>query len=256
MRNDGLSITAGRSSGAKPALGGSDPSTPSFFRTGLVEYNTVNKSRDLGRLNNFSGKFSGFIGGQTGSPTIYFKVETIGAADLRVTKNAINKYTDGYISVNVLNADHKLVEVNDFGFAYNNEVVNTEKKESVSSLPAGIYYFTVSTNQWQSIPYSINIQAIRFIGIEGPAIISAGLRDASLSPRCVVQQLGRLPSSRQFHPSTRSNKLLARRFFLRAQGAHLLFHPVLLLVDFCLAVDSSKHTHTRLALLPRALCLV
>ena len=92
-----------------------------------------------------------------------------------MSKNPINKYTDQSISINVLNSERKLVEVNDFGFAYNNEIVNTDKKESVSSLPAGIYYFTITTNTWQAVPYSVTIQAIRFTAIEGAAIVSASL---------------------------------------------------------------------------------
>ena len=175
LRNDGLSITGGRDTGLPPAVGGSTPSSPSFLRPALVEYNSVYQSRDLGKLNNFLGKFSGEIGSQVGTSTIYFKLETLGPADIRVSKNPINKYTDNYISINVLNSERKLVEVNDFGFAYNNEIVNTDKEESVSSLPAGVYYFTVSTNTWQAVPYSVTIQAIRFTAIEGAAIVSASL---------------------------------------------------------------------------------
>ena len=175
LRNDGLSITGGRTTGLPPAVGGSTPSSPSFLRPALVEYNSVHQSRDLGKLNNFLGKFSGEIGSQTGTSTIYFKLETLGPADIKVSKNPINKYTDQSISINVLNSERKLVEVNDFGFAYNNEIVNTDKKESVSSLPAGIYYFTITTNTWQAVPYSVTIQAIRFTAIEGAAIVSASL---------------------------------------------------------------------------------
>ena len=175
LRNDGLSITGGRDTGLPPAVGGSTPSSPSFLRPALVEYNSVYQSRDLGKLNNFLGKFSGEIGSQVGTSTIYFKLETLGPADIRVSKNPINKYTDQSISINVLNSERKLVEVNDFGFAYNNEIVNTDKEESVSSLPAGVYYFTVTTNTWQAVPYSVTIQAIRFTAIEGAAIVSASL---------------------------------------------------------------------------------
>lgn len=175
LRNDGLSITGGRDTGLPPAVGGSTPSSPSFLRPALVEYNSVHQSRDLGKLNNFLGKFSGEIGSQTGTSTIYFKLETLGPADIKVSKNPINKYTDQSISINVLNSERKLVEVNDFGFAYNNEIVNTDKNESVSSLPAGVYYFTVTTNTWQAVPYSVTIQAIRFTAIEGAAIVSASL---------------------------------------------------------------------------------
>ena len=108
LRNDGLSITGGRTTGLPPAVGGSTPSSPSFLRPALVEYNSVHQSRDLGKLNNFLGKFTGEIGSQTGTSTIYFKLETLGPADIKVSKNPINKYTDQSISINVLNSERKL----------------------------------------------------------------------------------------------------------------------------------------------------
>tara|TARA_B100000035_G_scaffold49461_1_gene38029 strand:+ start:22663 stop:24720 length:2058 start_codon:yes stop_codon:yes gene_type:complete len=175
LRNDGVSYVAGKPTGLPPALGGSDPSGPTFMRPAFVRYGSVNQSRDLGVVSNFFGEFTGEIGSQVGTNTIYFKLETIGPADLLVKRNAVNKYTDRFVSINVLDANRKLVEVNDFGFAYNNEVVNTPGEESLSSLPAGVYYFSISTDQWQAVPYSVTIQAIRFIAIDGAAQISAAL---------------------------------------------------------------------------------
>ena len=176
LRNDGLSITAGLASGTPPTTqGGSDSSTPSFLRTSFVRYSNVHSARDLGPLNNFLGELKGTVGGESGTNTIFIRLETLGASDIRFTKNVVNKYTDRFISIGVLDSNRKQVELNDYGFAYKNDIHNTDTDESLQSLPAGVYYFTISTNQWQRIPYSVTIQAIRFSAIEGVAQVSAAL---------------------------------------------------------------------------------
>ena len=165
-------ITASPPSGAavgKPQFthAGSDPSNPSFLRPRFVKYNSVTKSRDIGRVNNFFGTFSGDIGSQVGSPTLFFKMEVAGKATLRINKNAVNKYTDKEISVGILDANRKQIPLDSSGFAYLNDLVATPEDESIEPLPGGTYYFTISSSQWQKIPYSVSIQAIRFKGIEG-----------------------------------------------------------------------------------------
>ena len=165
-------ITASPPGGAavgKPQFthAGSDPSNPSFLRPRFVKYNSVSKSRDLGKVNNFFGTFKGDIGSQVGSPTLFFKMEISGKATLRINKNAVNKYTDKQISVGILDANRKQIPLDSSGFAYINDLVATSEDESLEPLPGGTYYFTVSSSQWQKIPYSVSIQAIRFKGIEG-----------------------------------------------------------------------------------------
>ena len=59
-----------------------------------------------------------------------------------------------------------------FGFAYNNDNAATEDNEALDPLPGGTYYFTVSSSQWQKIPYSISIQAIRFKDIQGEVLLT------------------------------------------------------------------------------------
>lgn len=153
----------------RPGLdyGGSSPSDPSFLRPDRVLYNSISKSRDLGDINNFKGTFSGSIGAETGTQTIFFKANILGKASIQIQKNSINKYTDKQISVGILNADRRPINVNDFGFAYENEILSTEKQEFLEPLPKGTYYFTVSSSLWQKIPFSVDIQAIRFVSLDG-----------------------------------------------------------------------------------------
>ena len=152
--------------------GGSDPSTQSFLRPRFTKYNSVSKSRDLGRINNFFGTFNGEIGAESGSQTLFFKIHTLGAASLRITKNTSNRYTDKQISIGILDANRKQVQTSVQGFAFQNEILNTDKTEGAEPLPGGTYYFTVSSSQWQKIPYSISIQAIRFKDIKGEVVLT------------------------------------------------------------------------------------
>lgn len=158
----------------KPGLdyGGSSPSDPSFLRPNRVLYNSISKSRDLGNINNFKGTFSGTIGSETGTQTIFFKANILGKAAIQISKNKINKYTDNQISVGILDADRKPINVNDFGFAYRNEILSTDEQEFLEPLPKGIYYFTVSSSLWQKISFSVDIQVIRFVSLNGSVTLS------------------------------------------------------------------------------------
>lgn len=173
IRNITASPAAGGPAG-KPSEnnGGSSPTDPSFLRPQFVKYNSVSKSRDLGSLDNFLGTFSGEIGSEVGSPTLFFKMNVLGSATLRFTKNASNRYTDKQISIGILDSNRKQVQMDQYGFAYNNDNIATNDNESVDPLPGGTYYFTVSSSQWQKIPYSVSIQAIRFKEIKGEVLLS------------------------------------------------------------------------------------
>lgn len=156
----------------KPAAspqGGSDPSYPTFIRPRYVRFNSVAKARDLGLINNIFTQFAGQIGTQVGTNTIFFKVTTTGPADLRIKKNSVNRFTDGYLSVGILDENRKPVPQTDTGFAYQNEVVNTPESEFENYVPGGTYYFTLTSSQWQALDFNIDIQVIRFRELGGVA---------------------------------------------------------------------------------------
>ena len=155
------------------SYGGSDPTQPSFLRPYYVKYNSISKSLDLGTLDNLLGVFKGHIGSQAGTNTIYITVHTTGAADIRITKNSINRHTDQYISVGILDANRKPLSLTATGYAYANEIINTPQSEFEARPPAGVYYFTVSSSQWQSLPFSINAQVFRYIELSGTAEVTA-----------------------------------------------------------------------------------
>ena len=149
------------------------PTVPFHLQPSLVKYNSVGKSRDLGIVNNFLGQFSGLIGSEAGAATLFFKITTLGPADLRILINPVNRFTDNFISVGIADANRKSLNVNDFGFAYKNESTNTERLELLDPMPAGEYYFTISSSQWQNIPYSVEIQAIRFMSLSGVVTLTS-----------------------------------------------------------------------------------
>lgn len=154
------------------AQGGSEPSYPSFIRPQYVRFNSVVKARDLGLLNNIYVNFAGKVGSQVGASTVFFKLETTGPADLRISKNPINRFTDGYISVGLLNDQRKPVPTTANGFGFRNDIANTPANEYEEYLPGGVYYFTVSSNQWQALDFDITIQVIRFRELSGRAEVS------------------------------------------------------------------------------------
>lgn len=172
FRNDTPSPPTGGPTRPGLDYGGSSRSDPSFLRPDRVLYNSITKSKDLGDVNNFKGTFSGSIGAETGTQTLFFKANILGKANIRIQKNSINKYTDNQISVGVLNADRRPINVNESGFAYKNEILSTEKQEFLEPLPTGTYYFTVSSSLWQKIPFSVDIQVIRFVGLDGNATLT------------------------------------------------------------------------------------
>jgi hypothetical protein len=214
INQPGLSRPAGAIAGPpESSYGGSSPSYPSFLRPQFVNFNSASKARDLGALDNLLGVFTGQIGSQDGTNTIFITVRTTGAADIRITKNAINRYTDQYISVGILDANRKSLPLTATGYAYSNEIVNTPQSEFETQLPAGVYYFTVSSSQWQSIPFSVNAQVFRYVELSGTAAVTAP---------CI----GRLPLVKTGGITTLTNEstgtVLAPSELALAQGAAAL----------------------------------
>ena len=153
----------------KASYGGSDRSSPSFLRPEHVKYNSPSKAKDLGIVVNLNTTVTGSVGSELGTNTLYFKVTTTGESDLKVVKNALNKYEDQYISFGVLNKHFDQVSLRPDGFAYQNEIENTEILEGNLQLPPSTYYITVCNSQWQALPFSVSIKVIRYLLLNGTA---------------------------------------------------------------------------------------
>ena len=149
------------------SYGGSVKTSPSFLRLDHVKFNSISKAKDLGSVDNLNTRITGNIGTEVGTNTIYFKVQSLGEADIRITKNFLNKHTDKYISIGVLSGNKQPIPLTDSGFAYKNDIINTDVDEKLLQLKAGIFYFTISSSQWQKLPYSVNLEVIRYVQLYG-----------------------------------------------------------------------------------------
>lgn len=149
------------------AYGGSDKSSPSFLRPERVKYNSPAKAKDLGTVDNLATTLTGSVGSEHGANTLYFKVVTNGESDLKITKNILNKFEDKYLAVGILDSEYKPLQLDENGFTHFNEIVNTIPLEAILQQPKGTYYFTITNSQWQSIPFSVNAQVIRYILLDG-----------------------------------------------------------------------------------------
>ena len=151
------------------SYGGSSKTSPSFLRLDHVKFNSISKAKDLGSVDNLNVVITGTIGSESGTNTLYFKVVTEGQSDIRITSNPINKYTDKYLSLGVLDGNKKPMPLTGDGFAYRNDLINTTVNENLLQLPPGIFYYTITSSQWQSVPYSINLEVIRYLQLYGTA---------------------------------------------------------------------------------------
>jgi len=156
-----------------PALehpyGGSDDTSASFMRSRYVKFNSLQKAQDLGVVSNLLAVATGNVGSQSGTNTVFFAVETDGRAQLRITNSSTSPYTSRYISVGILDSAHKPLPLNAQGYAYADDIHGTSVDESAELLDPGVYYFTVSTNQWQSLPFEVTLQVFRYASLIGAA---------------------------------------------------------------------------------------
>lgn len=165
----GGSLEQGLPQGPPLAYGGSEPTLPSFLRPYYVKYNSVTKSRDLGETEILIADFSGQIGSQSGANTLFFKVTLARDLDLRVVKTHTGASTDRWISVGILDSERKPIPMTPAGYGYLNDIHNTVIDESKSRLPAGTYYITVSSSQWQSLPFAFTLFVGSYALLSGDA---------------------------------------------------------------------------------------
>ena len=146
----------------KGGYGGSDSSRPSFNRPAYVKYNSFEKARDLGTVDNLEITLEGDIGTETGASSKFYKVNIAGDADLRIVLNTLSQYTGKYISVGILDKDRQQLPLNASGYAYKNQASNTALDEYLEPLKKGLYYFTVSSSRWQSTQFSVTFSVFRY----------------------------------------------------------------------------------------------
>lgn len=158
------------------AYGGSDNTASSFIRPQYAQYNSLTKSRDFGKLDNFGANLTGVVGSQTGRSTLFFRLETTAAAKIGIKKRMDNPINDRTISVGVLDADHNPMPLGEDGFSFFAPIYNNSHAGIFDRMPPGVYYFTVSTNQWRETPFSVDIFVQRYLELKGVARLTAAPR--------------------------------------------------------------------------------
>lgn len=150
------------------SYGGADSTAPSFVRPQYVRYNTFQKSRDFGPVDNLDAILSGEIGGSLGAPTLFFRVETERQCRLGIVKNPINRFVDATLSVGIVDSKRDAIQIGDDGFA--------QAAASYGSDPAigqlldpGEYFFLVSSSRWQAQPFEVFITVISYRNMAGSA---------------------------------------------------------------------------------------
>lgn len=150
------------------AYGGSDSTSPSFLRPQYVKLNSLSKSKDFGPIESLTASLSGTIGTEVGSSTHYFRVECVEPVKIRYTKQAVaSKYDTTRVSIGLLDSERKPIDLDPDGFASppqsdDERLLSTagNTQQGFQFLPAGVYFFTVTSNQWRSCEYAVEI----FIG--------------------------------------------------------------------------------------------
>lgn len=153
----------------RQSYGGSDNTASSFIRPQYVQYNSLKKSRDFGRIDNFGAHLTGAVGGQTGSSTLFFRLETTAIAKIGIRSRMDNPITDRTISVGILDSERNPMPLSDDGFSYLAPIHNSSQIGAFDRMPPGTYYFTVSTNQWRETPFSVDILVQRYLELKGIA---------------------------------------------------------------------------------------
>lgn len=153
----------------RKSYGGSDSTALSFLRTQYITLNSLSKSRDLGLVDNLSATLTGVVGGHTGRSTLFFRIETRGISRIGIKKTVFNPIDDRNISVGVLDGDHNPMPLTEEGAAYFSAIHNSDHPQANDRLEPGVYYLTVSTNQWRETPFSVVAFSRRYLECRGAA---------------------------------------------------------------------------------------
>lgn len=159
----------------RKSYGGSDNTRPSYQRPQYVQYNTYQKAKDFGLRDNLNTIVSGEVGGEVGAATLYYKVTVANPTDLRVLQGQVNERTDRFITVGISDSERRPLRLDESGYARPSDIYNTDVNEATTRQPAGTYYFTVSSSQWQALPFVMTMLAITYKELSGVASGSAPL---------------------------------------------------------------------------------
>ncbi len=193
------------------SYGGSDNTAPSFNNTQYVRYGSAQAALDLGPVEQLRAEVEGLVGSESGASSLFFRFSTARPARIGARRVPLNPYTDQYVSVALSTSDGAMVAVEEHGLATSPagqnqgnrvtlvnpmqigyvetgywlpgyadaddiglaEIVDLGEAPIGAQLPAGSYFFVVSSSQWQALPY-------RFILSVAPSAALRGVAEFSL----------------------------------------------------------------------------
>lgn len=150
------------------SYGGADNTAASFLRPQYVRYNSIAKSLDLGRVENLNAVIGGTIGSEVGAPTLFFKVETTQSARIGIIKNPINRFVDATLQEGIVDRHLNQVAVGEDGFGIAGGIT-ADQAGRTGLLPAGTYFFTISSSRWQVQPFEVFVTVIQYRSAVGDA---------------------------------------------------------------------------------------
>lgn len=152
------------------AYGGSDDTYASFNRTRYTVRATRENPQYLGEHSNADISVSGVIGAESGSQTLFFRLEIAEEARLEIRRVRVNRYTDQYISFNLREKS---------GYSSALELLEAEPADEANSyserlgaiVPAGGYDLVISSSQWVELPYELQVVIKSLVKtLEGEAV--------------------------------------------------------------------------------------
>lgn len=161
------------------SYGGSDNSSPSFQRPQYVRWNSISKSKDFGQIDTLDAQIRGRVGQEVGSSTLYFKTTLLFPSKISLTKLAGgNKYDAAQVSIGILDASRKPIPIDNQGYASPAQTdderlltSNAGTQQNLQFLPAGTYYFTVTSHQWRASDFDIRISVGGTANLAGAAAL-------------------------------------------------------------------------------------
>lgn len=140
----------------------------SFIKPSAARYSSLSRSRDLGAHVNFSALLSGVVGSQSGAATLFFKIETLKPARLGIRQRDTSGNLDRFIRLGISSELEGSLPLNLDGYAIPSSA-DPDASGSALKLEAGIYYFTVACERWQSTPFEAEVVAEYISELAGTA---------------------------------------------------------------------------------------
>jgi len=143
--------------------GGSDSTAPSFNRPAYVRGASLQDPIRLSRIPLDGVTVSGFVGAEAGTQTLYFHFETTQPTTIFLSLQGQGPRTDQYVGVALSSR------------GLGSLALKPPEGASPPQLPADDYYAIVSSSQWRSLPFALNIKAREVIDLSAFFEISVEL---------------------------------------------------------------------------------